>query len=155
MTTRARSLHAPRRLALAALLAALLAPVPPAAHAADAPTLGERAVALAAKQKGDPYVFGATGPHAFDCSGLTQWVYGKLGKRLPRNSAAQYSTTYVERVSRSAKQPGDLIFIHSGGRIFHVGIYAGAGRFWVAPKAGDRVELQTIWTSSYYVGHVR
>ena len=156
--------RAPRRLALAALLVGLLAPVTtvgaPAASAAaapvvQAPTLGERAVALAAKQKGDPYVFGAAGPSAFDCSGLTQWVYGKLGTELPRNSTAQYSTTYVKRVSHSAKKPGDLIFVHSGGRIFHVGIYAGGGQFWVAPKTGDRVKLQTIWTSSYYVGHVR
>jgi peptidoglycan DL-endopeptidase CwlO len=141
------------RVALVAALAGSAATM--GAAPASAYTLGDKAVAIAANQKGDPYKWGADGPGSFDCSGLTKFVYGKLGKYLPHSSKAQYSTTYVRRLAKSDKAPGDLIFIHSGGSIYHVGIYAGSGKWWVAPKAGDVVKLQTIYTTSYYVGRVR
>ncbi len=126
------------------------------APAADASTIGNAAVRIAAQQKGDPYAWGYAGPHKFDCSGLTKYVYGRLGKRLPHNSAQQYSTTYVRRISKSSKAPGDLIFVkNTSGRITHVGIYAGYGKWWVAPKTGDVVKLQRIYTTRYVVGRVR
>ncbi len=113
---------------------------------------GQRAVQIASQQAGKPYRYGAAGPNAFDCSGLTRYVWGKLGKSLPHSSSSQAGAT--RRVSNTSKQPGDLIFVNSGGRITHVGIYAGSGRFWVAPKSGDVVRLQRIYTSSYFVGRV-
>ncbi len=148
---------AARRLAvLLALLVSLLSTFATLGAApASAYAVGNKAVAIAAAQKGDPYRYGADGPGSFDCSGLTKYVYGKLGKSLPHSSKGQYSTTYVKRLAKSDKAPGDLIFIHNRGSIYHVGIYAGAGKWWVAPKTGDVVKLQTLYTSSYYVGRVK
>ena len=104
------------------------------ASPASAYSLGDKAVAVAAAQKGDPYVYGADGPSSFDCSGLTKYVYGKLGKYLPHSSTSQYSSSYVTHLSQSSKAPGDIIFMHSGGSIYHVGIYAGSGKWWVAAQ---------------------
>ncbi|OHV65593.1 hypothetical protein BCD48_36480 [Pseudofrankia sp. BMG5.36] len=124
---------------------------------ADAPTgattIGEKAVYLASLQAGKPYVYGAEGPYNFDCSGLIQYVYKQLGITLPRTTDQQFAAT--TRISRGSEQPGDLIFFGEPGSIYHEGIYAGDGKIWVAPKSGDVVKLETIWTSSYYVGRVR
>ncbi len=149
------ALHGPvgRVLALLALVVALLGSLLVAAPAAEAAPMGSRIVAEAARHKGTPYRFGATGPSGFDCSGFTRYVYSRFGKQLPHNSAAQYRVS--RKVAKSAKRAGDLIFTRSGsGRIGHVGIYAGGGKFWVAPKAGDRVKLQRIYTSNYVVGRL-
>jgi peptidoglycan DL-endopeptidase CwlO len=125
----------------------------PTATPTPVPTLGERAVAEASRHAGQPYRFGAVGPTAFDCSGFTRYVYGRLGKTLPRTTVRQYAA--LSHVARGARRPGDLIFLRTGsGRIFHVGIYAGADRWWVAPKAGDRVKLQALWTTRYSVARV-
>ena len=111
-----------------------------------------QAVQVAAQQKGKPYRWGSTGPNSFDCSGLMVYVFSRVGKSLPRTSQAQLNAT--QRIDKTAKQPGDLIFTQRGGRVGHVGVYAGDGKFWVAPKAGDVVKLQTIYTSNYLVGRV-
>ncbi len=118
----------------------------------SAGSLGLRAVYLAAQQAGKPYVYGAEGPYAFDCSGLVQYVFKQLGRSLPRTAEAQYEAT--TRVSQYNKQPGDLIFFGTPGNIYHMGIYAGDGKMWVAPKSGDVVKLEAIWTTSYSVGRV-
>jgi cell wall-associated NlpC family hydrolase len=58
---------------------------------------------------GDPYVYGATGPAAFDCSGLVQWAAQKAGfKGVPRTSEAQWN--WVQKISQAQLQPGDLVF---------------------------------------------
>jgi cell wall-associated NlpC family hydrolase len=112
--------------------------------------LGRRAVSEAARHVGAPYVYGATGPSAFDCSGFTQYVFGRLGVGLPRTAAAQYGA--VRHVADADKQVGDLIFFRlGGGGIDHVGIYAGGNQIVVAPKTGDHVRYEAIWTS-YSVG---
>ncbi len=101
--------------------------------------------------QGDPYKYGAAGPHRFDCSGYTLYVFRRVGKTLPHNSARQYSS--VRHVAKSSKRIGDLVFFrNSSGRIYHVGIYAGSNRIWHAPHSGSNVKLATIWTSSYVVG---
>ncbi|CAI7979416.1 peptidoglycan DL-endopeptidase CwlO [Frankia sp. Hr75.2] len=115
-------------------------------------TLGEKAVYLASRQAGKPYVYGATGPYSFDCSGLVQYIYKQLGKTLPRTTDQQYAAT--TRIAQGSEQPGDLIFFGQPGAIYHMGIYAGGGKMWVAPKTGDVVKLQTIWADSYSVGRV-
>jgi cell wall-associated NlpC family hydrolase len=122
-----------------------------AARKAHRARLGNRAVAKARTRAGSPYVYGATGPHAFDCSGLTQWVYRKLGKRLPRTSDAQAGA--VRRVHRPRR--GDLVFFHSGGNVYHVGIYAGHHMLWHASRPGHPVAKERIWTSSVFYGRVR
>jgi cell wall-associated NlpC family hydrolase len=112
--------------------------------------LGERIVAEAARHIGAPYVYGATGPAAFDCSGFTRYVFGRLGISLPRTSAEQYAA--VRHVGNADKRIGDLVFFRlGGGGVDHVGIYAGNNQILVAPKTGDHVRYQTIWTS-YAVG---
>jgi cell wall-associated NlpC family hydrolase len=121
----------------------------------DAPSngdLGSKAVYLASLQAGKPYVYGATGPDAFDCSSLVQYVYKQLGRNLPRTAEAQYEATL--HVSQSSKEIGDLIFFGTPGDIYHVGIYAGNGQIWAAPHTGDVVRLESIWSTNYYVGRV-
>jgi peptidoglycan DL-endopeptidase CwlO len=146
----------PRRLAALALAAgATLSVATLAATPADAAgTIGSRAVAEASRHAGQPYVYGAAGPRRFDCSGFTKYVYGRLGKALPHNSTQQYTVT--RHVAKSSRRPGDLIFMRSSsGRITHVGIYAGRNSWWVAPKSGDHVKLQTLYSTRYSVGRVQ
>lgn len=122
--------------------------------ATDVPTntLGEKAVYLASLQAGKPYVYGAEGPSSFDCSGLVQYVYKQLGKSLPRTTDQQFAAT--TQISQYNKQPGDLIFFGTPGNLYHMGIYAGDGKMWVAPRTGEVVSLRDIWTTSYYVTRV-
>ncbi|MGW3498388.1 C40 family peptidase [Streptomyces sp. NPDC001020] len=123
-----------------------------AAHAAPA-SPAAKALRIAASEKGSPYQWGATGPHRFDCSGLTLYAYKKAGKKLPRTASAQYNKTH--HVSTSHRKVGDLVFFHSGRNVYHVGIYAGKGRIWHSPKTGDVVRLQKIWTKNVWYGRVR
>jgi len=117
-------------------------------------TFGLQATRIAAAQKGDPYRWGASGPSAFDCSGLVYYVYKKrLGKDLPRTASAQRLATV--RIATSSIRPGDLVFFTSYGRVYHVGIYAGGNKVWHAPRPGQRVQLSTIWTRGWVAGRVR
>lgn len=112
--------------------------------------INRRIVDIAAAQAGDPYRYGATGPNSFDCSGLTQYVHKKVGISLPRTSSAQQGA--VRGIARGSMKPGDLLFFHDGGSVYHVGIYAGGNRMWAATQSGEPVQLQDIWTNSYTVG---
>jgi cell wall-associated NlpC family hydrolase len=104
---------------------------------------GLKVVAIARAQKGKPYRYGARGPSAFDCSGLAGFAYAKAGVKLPRTAQAQYRAAH--KLAAAAARPGDLVFWVSGGRAYHVAVYAGAGQVWHAPKPGDRVKLAKIW----------
>jgi cell wall-associated NlpC family hydrolase len=115
--------------------------------------IGARIVAAAAAQKGEPYRFGAAGPHSFDCSGLTKYVFAKFGITLPHSANAQQA--YGHRVSAKDAKPGDLVFVVSGGHASHVAIYAGHGRWWEAPHTGANVRLVKIWSTSVVYRHVR
>ncbi|MET8977274.1 C40 family peptidase [Streptomyces sp. NPDC004539] len=127
--------------------------VPGVASGAEAATPATKALQVAASKKGAPYKYGATGPHRFDCSGLTQYAFKKAGKSLPRTTTQQYNKT--KHISASSRQKGDLVFFHSGSNVYHVGIYAGAGKVWHSPKTGDVVRLQKIWTKSVWYGRVK
>jgi cell wall-associated NlpC family hydrolase len=139
--------------------AATARPIATVATVASAPRpaavkpLGVRAVAVAAKQYGKPYRWAATGPTRFDCSGLTMYVYQRLGKRLPHSSRAQYAVT--RHVSRSTLRPGDLVFTVRRGSIRHVGIYAGGNRMWAATQSGDVVRTQSLSGRTLRFGRVR
>ena len=109
----------------------------------EAPTLGQRAVRIAAAELGVPYRYGGSSPSGFDCSGLVAYVYAKLGIRLPHNAAAQYS--YGRSVDRGHLKPGDLVFFHGLG---HVGLYIGQGRMIHAPQSGERVSIQSLASRS-------
>ncbi len=107
------------------------------------PSLGQRAVRIAAGELGVPYRYGGSSPSGFDCSGLVAYVYGKLGVRLPHNAAAQFG--YGRPVARGNLRPGDLVFFHGLG---HVGLYIGRGRIIHAPRSGERVEIQSLTARS-------
>ncbi|WP_063732955.1 C40 family peptidase [Streptomyces sp. RTd22] len=148
MVSRAGALSALTAVAVGGTVAA-----PGVPQQADAATVAAKALRIAASKKGAPYVYGAAGPRRFDCSGLTQYAYKRAGKRLPRTAAAQYNRT--RHVKVSARKRGDLVFFHAGGSVYHVGLYAGSGRIWHAPKAGTVVRLERIWTGKVSYGHVR
>ena len=146
-----------RRLLAAVLLSSAVASggVLTASPAAAA-TVGQQVVREASRHQGQPYVYGASGPTRFDCSGFTMYVWGRMGKRLPHNAAEQYTSSAVRQISQGSKRVGDLVFMkNSSGRITHVGIYAGGNRWWVAPKSGDHVKLQTLYSSNYVVARLR
>lgn len=110
-------------------------------------------IAEVRKQLGKPYVYGADGPGAFDCSGLVRYVFGHaVGRWLPHNAAAQYDV--IRHIKRSDLEPGDLVFQESGGYPFHVGIYAGHDKWWHAPHSGDHVRKQKIYRGHLYYGRV-
>ncbi|WP_225447469.1 C40 family peptidase [Streptacidiphilus sp. PB12-B1b] len=120
---------------------------------ADAATIEVRALIIAASKHGDPYRWGASGPDAFDCSGLTYYSFQHAGRRLPRTAQAQYAS--VEHIGRDQLHPGDLVFFHSGGEVYHVGIYAGHDAIWHSPHPGARVRLERIWTGEVWYGRIR
>jgi len=101
-----------------------------------------RAVELAQSRIGAPYVWGAEGPDAFDCSGLVLWVYEWLGLPVPRTAQQQFE--WVVPIEPSQLQPGDLAFFEntypSADRITHVGIYVGNGTLVMATNTGDFVK---------------
>ncbi|NNN19160.1 MAG: C40 family peptidase [Acidimicrobiaceae bacterium] len=118
----------------------------------SAPSLsgGQISIALswARQELGKPYRFGASGPNAFDCSGLTAFVFAKAGISLPHSAAAQYSDT--TRVSLSSLQPGDLVFYYSP--ISHVAIYIGGGQVLQALNESSPVEISGIYWDGVPVG---
>ncbi|MGH8971002.1 MAG: C40 family peptidase [Actinomycetes bacterium] len=107
---------------------------------------------IAAAQEGDSYSYGAAGPDSFDCSGFTQYVFGKVGISLPHSSSAQAD---VAR-SVSSPQPGDLVFVHNGGggSIGHVAIYAGDGYWYEASNPDTGVGKHRAWSTNVSYGSV-
>ncbi|GAA5208785.1 MULTISPECIES: C40 family peptidase [Streptomyces] len=109
------------------------------------PASGRAAAAFAAAQSkiGTPYVYGATGPSSFDCSGLTSWAYAQAGVGIPRTSEAQ--TGAGTRISSmSDLQVGDLVFFFND--LHHVGLYAGNGQVLHAPRTGTVVRYESMNT---------
>lgn len=99
-----------------------------------------RAVSFAYGALGKPYAWGATGPSAYDCSGLTQAAWRSAGVSLPRTTYTQINAG--RRVERGELAPGDLVFFYSG--VSHVGIYVGGGRMIHAPHPGAPVRIAPI-----------
>ncbi|MFJ4657849.1 C40 family peptidase [Nocardia sp. NPDC088792] len=114
--------------------------VGPAAPA-PAPQNGihQAAVDAAMSRLGDPYVYGAAGPDAFDCSGLVQWAYAQAGISLPRTSYEQLDTGAP--VSYDDLQPGDVVSFYGGS---HSGIYVGDGNVVHASTAGQPVAIAAV-----------
>ena len=108
------------------------------------------AVATALAQQGDPYSWGAAGPGAFDCSGLTMYAWASAGVALPHSSSAQYGVGM--HISRSQVRAGDLVFFYSP--IHHVGIAISNSQMVHAPTYGEVVQVANI-DSSPYVGATR
>lgn len=107
---------------------------------------------LAKAELGDPYVYGATGPNGFDCSGFTSYIYGQLDRPLARICSGQMAMGLI--VSREELQVGDLIFFGgSVGSVFHVGIYVGDGQIIHASssKGISYAQLESQWFASNYL----
>ncbi|MFE6888871.1 NlpC/P60 family protein [Streptomyces sp. NPDC057694] len=100
-----------------------------------------QALAFAKAQEGKPYVWGATGPDSYDCSGLTQAAWKAAGITLPRTTWDQVEVGTT--VSLSDIQPGDLVFFYDD--ISHVGLYLGDGMMIHAPKPGAYVREESIY----------
>lgn len=116
---------------------------------ADAPVApgGPGAVQAAETQLGVPYVWGGEDPGVgFDCSGLTQWAWGKAGVSIPRTAQDQYDA--IVHVPLSDLEPGDLLFWNDGtSSIQHVAMYVGGDEVIQAPETGETVSYAPIWNS--------
>lgn len=115
-------------------------------------TLGEEIVAKAMEYLGAPYVYGASGPKAFDCSGFTSYIYKQFGYTINRTASYQFKCNGVS-VGKDDLQPGDLVFFRDPGSskaATHVGIYIGDGQFiHAASTSTGRVVVSSL-SSSYF-----
>jgi len=119
--------------------------VRPAATTASSQVLApnraaQTALSIAMAQRGKPYVWGAAGPNAFDCSGLTEYAFARAGISLPHSSRMQ--SRIGQPVSRAHLRPGDLVFFYSP--VGHVGIYLGHGKMLHAPTTGQVVKITNM-----------
>ena len=130
--------------ALAALTAACSSQPP---VAAPSNTVGDRAAAIALDQLGTPYRYGGSNPSGFDCSGLVHYSYARAGVSLPRTTQALWNSTAP--VADGRMRPGDLLFFEISGKMSHVGLYLGGGRFVHAPSSGKHVRVESL-NSEYY-----
>jgi cell wall-associated NlpC family hydrolase len=92
-------------------------------------------VEAAYSRLGCPYIWAASGPNSFDCSGLTSWCYARVGIYIPRGGNAQFSSAPIQ-MPVSEAQPGDILWMYN-----HVGIYIGGGQYIHAPQTGDVVRI--------------
>ncbi|MEU9465151.1 NlpC/P60 family protein [Streptomyces avermitilis] len=115
------------------------------------PATGRAASAYAAAQSkiGSPYVYGASGPSSFDCSGLTSWAFAQAGVGIPRTSQAQ-ANAGTRIYSQSDLQVGDLVIFY--GDQHHVGFYAGNGQVLHAPRTGTVVRYEAIGNMPFQFG---
>jgi len=121
------------------------ASTPPSSLPPSSSSAAAIAVAAAESRVGDPYVWGAAGPDAFDCSGLVMWAWAQAGVSLPHYSGAQYADTTP--IPMSDLQPGDLVFPADPGQ--HVAMYVGNGEIVQAPYTG--ADVQIVPLTSFFV----
>ncbi len=139
------NLSSPDNAPLVAQLAALRQAQDSPATSVRMKTLLQRAFALL----GTPYRWGGTSPdNGFDCSGLVGYVFRTIGIDLPRVSRAM-ANEGTPVTDRSALAEGDLVFFGRSGRVDHVGIYIGDGKFLHAPRTGRDVTVSTL-TEGYW-----
>jgi cell wall-associated NlpC family hydrolase len=138
------ALSAPQQQAVDLAHAGAALPVPTAVAAPSG--AAQVAVNTALAQVGDPYVWGAGGPDAFDCSGLTQYAFSAAGLSLPHSSASQ--SRMGTSVSRDQLQPGDLVFFYSP--VSHVGMYIGNGQMVHASTSGTPVQVASLDSMGSY-----
>jgi cell wall-associated NlpC family hydrolase len=115
-------------------------PIAPTGPVVAGSAAAQKAVDAAMSQRGKPYVWAASGPGSFDCSGLTSYAFRAAGIALPHSSRLQ--STMGQPVSRDQLQPGDLVFFYSP--VSHVGIYVGNGQMVHAPTSGDVVKVSPL-----------
>jgi len=116
-------------------------------------TQAGKAVAFAYAQLGKPYQWGATGPGAYDCSGLAQAAWGAAGVQIPRTTYDQWAA--LPHIATSAIEPGDLLYYDGEG---HVAMYVGGGYIIDAPQTGldvQKLPMSTGWYAANFDGAVR
>lgn len=116
---------------------------PPPVYKGPTGTQAEKVVAFVYAQLGKPYVFGASGPNSYDCSGLTSAAWASVGISIPRTSEEQWAG--LPHVPTSDMQPGDILVFNGAG---HVGIYVGGGMMIDAPHTG--LDVQKVALSGWY-----
>lgn len=107
---------------------------------------GDRVVSAARTRIGSPYVWGATGPNSFDCSGLVKWSYQQIGMLIPRTSQEQVSSGSA--VAKANLKPGDVVAFYSGAS--HVGVYSGSNKVIHAATEGVPVREAAVDSMPYY-----
>ncbi|MBT2393764.1 C40 family peptidase [Streptomyces sp. ISL-1] len=118
-------------------------------NAVPASQRASAAFSAAQSKIGSPYVYGASGPSSFDCSGLTSWAYAQAGVSIPRTSQSQ-ANAGTRIYSQGGLQQGDLVIFY--GDMHHVGFYAGNGQVLHAPKPGASVRYESINNMPFQFG---
>jgi peptidoglycan DL-endopeptidase CwlO len=108
-------------------------------------TVGAQALQAALSRRGDPYVWGAAGPGAFDCSGLVVWAFAQEGIALPHYTGDLWKSGV--HIPRNDLEPGDLVFFFPD--LSHVGIYLGDGLMVDAPDFGETVRVDAVYWADY------
>jgi peptidoglycan DL-endopeptidase CwlO len=117
-----------------------------ARHRSRYQSFNQRAATYVKSLQGAPYVYGGTSPSGFDCSGLTQYVYRHLGKRIQRTAEEQFRQ--FRRISKARARGGDLVFFHvssdPSSYVYHVGVYEGGNDMVATTTYGGGVEWQSF-----------
>jgi cell wall-associated NlpC family hydrolase len=128
--------------------------VPRVGSAAPAPAnAGARAAAIAARQVGVPYRYGGRSADGFDCSGLVHYAYARAGKAVPRTTGQLWRQ--LRPVHSGELLAGDVLFFDIAGKVSHVGLYLGRGRFVHAPSSGREVTVAQLDAPYYREAFVR
>jgi len=116
-------------------------------------SVGERAASVALGQVGVPYRYGGSSPSGFDCSGLVHYAYAAAGKNVPRTTTGQWAE--LASVANRDLRTGDLLFFNIAGKMSHVGVYLGDGRFVHAPSTGRTVSIESLESDYYRKAFIR
>lgn len=114
---------------------------------------GRQAAAIALQQIGTPYRYGGSNQAGFDCSGLVYFAYGKVGVRTPRTTSALWRE--LMPIDASGLEVGDVLFFDIAGKVSHVGLYVGRGRFVHAPSSGRSVSIASLAEPFYREAFIR
>ncbi len=125
----------------------------PHGDAGEYTQIGARAARVAVRQVGTPYRYGGSSPQGFDCSGLVHFAYAEAGKRIPRTTTQLW--TSVAPVQTHDLRSGDLVFFRIDGKMSHVGMYLGDGRFVHAPSSGRTVSIESLDAPFYRQAFLR
>lgn len=125
----------------------------PVTRASPSRSSGEQAAVVAVRQIGVPYLYGGSTTRGFDCSGLVQYAWSAVGKRIPRTTSEQWQQ--LSPVPNRELRVGDLLFFKIDGQISHVGLYLGDRRFVHAPSSGRDVTVASLDTEFYRRTFVR
>lgn len=115
--------------------------------------VGERAAEIAVRQVGVPYRYGGMSASGFDCSGLVHFSYARAGKTIPRTTNGLWQSAHP--VAQRELQVGDVLFFDIEGKMSHVGLYLGEGRFVHAPANGRRVSIESLHSEFYRQALIR